>query len=196
MNLECRILPTSTRNLRQTKAEMRRELEELKWNIRHGDGPPQLHHTPTSNAGSHGDPQMLSPLDHGSASFSGDDGSRSMSPIYATGEVRSGPPTRKGSGQHANIVTMPRVLDGYVVDARRIEDCFTLYVKIHVTFGDRTLTETIASSRSITPCYLFWTNHSLQMSTMSFLLSFSGALSLPGHVATRAILRFLTGLAS
>ena len=29
MGLECRILPTSTRNLRQTKAEMRRVLDDI-----------------------------------------------------------------------------------------------------------------------------------------------------------------------
>ncbi|KAF2470119.1 uncharacterized protein BDR25DRAFT_355830 [Lindgomyces ingoldianus] len=42
VDLECCILPTSTRNLRQTNAEMRRELEQLKWNIRPGDDQNQM----------------------------------------------------------------------------------------------------------------------------------------------------------
>lgn len=122
MNLECRILPTSTRNLRQTKAEMRRELEELRWNMRQGTDGAHPHSTPSNVEG-----QTFSPLEPGSGTFSHPsvpptDASTSLSPAFESGHSRVG--SRKGSPQGA---TLPRILDGYVVEAKRIDDCFTLY---------------------------------------------------------------------
>ncbi|KAF1946022.1 C6 zinc finger domain-containing protein [Clathrospora elynae] len=122
MGLECRILPTSTRNLRQTKAEMRRELEELRWNMRQGHNPGDPNY-PHSTASPNVDMQNYTPLDHASGSYSDPsgrtDGSDSMSPAF-----ESRPPTRKGSDNHG---TLSRAMDGYVLDAQRIDDCFTLY---------------------------------------------------------------------
>ena len=45
--------------------------------------------------------------------------SHSMSPGF-----ESRPPTRKGSGSNG---TIPRMLEGYVLDPKRIDDCFMLY---------------------------------------------------------------------
>lgn len=122
MGLECRILPTSTRNLRQTKAEMRRELEELRWNMRQGGSAPGSDpNYPGSNASPNVDMQNYSPHEHESGTFSNasarTDGS--VSPAY-----ESGPPTRKGSDQRA---TLPRSIDGYTLDPKRIDDCFRLF---------------------------------------------------------------------
>ncbi|KAF2643798.1 hypothetical protein P280DRAFT_444949 [Massarina eburnea CBS 473.64] len=116
MNLECRILPTSTRNLRQTKAEMRRELEELRWNMRQAGG------SATATPGAGGDGQssaFQSPIDmssYHSGPRSGEvtDASQSLSPV----------PVGYGGGQG---MTATRALDGYVVDAKRIDDCFSLF---------------------------------------------------------------------
>jgi transcriptional regulatory protein LEU3 len=47
------------------------------------------------------------------------DGSHSLSPGF-----ESRPPTRKGSGSNG---TIPRMLEGYVLDPKRIDDCFMLY---------------------------------------------------------------------
>ncbi|KAF2014952.1 hypothetical protein BU24DRAFT_225515 [Aaosphaeria arxii CBS 175.79] len=124
MSLECRILPTSTRNLRQTKAEMRRELEALRMNLHHGhDVAGHVMQTPTSHAGT-SDGQHYSPIGPGSYSNeSGRDASASMSPSFH--DAPSGPPTRRSS--HGHTATLPRVLDNYVVDAKRIDDCFALF---------------------------------------------------------------------
>ncbi|KAH7386094.1 hypothetical protein BKA66DRAFT_68947 [Pyrenochaeta sp. MPI-SDFR-AT-0127] len=120
MGLECRILPTSTRNLRQTKAEMRRELEELRWNMRHNPGDPNY---PQSTASPNVDMQNYTPHDHASGTYSDPsartDGSNSLSPAF-----ESRPPTRKGSDNRA---TLPRAIDGYMLDAKRIDDCFRLF---------------------------------------------------------------------
>ncbi|XPS78991.1 hypothetical protein M3J09_010986 [Ascochyta lentis] len=124
MGLECRILPTSTRNLRQTKAEMRRELEELRWNMRHNGAPGSTTDSnyPHSTASPNVDMGNLSPHDH-SGTYSDPsgrtDGSHSLSPGF-----ESRPPTRKGSGSNG---TIPRMLDGYVLDPKRIDDCFMLF---------------------------------------------------------------------
>lgn len=119
MGLECRILPTSTRNLRQTKAEMRRELEELRWNMRHNQVPGSA--TDSNYPRSTASPNM--DMDHDQSAYSdpsgGTDGSHSLSP-----GLDSRPPTRKGSGSNG---TIPRMLDGYVLDPKRIDDCFMLY---------------------------------------------------------------------
>ncbi|KAH8722752.1 hypothetical protein GQ44DRAFT_351211 [Phaeosphaeriaceae sp. PMI808] len=121
MALECRILPTSTRNLRQTKAEMRRELEELRWNIRSGHAPGSDPNHPGSTASPNVDMQGYSPHEHGSGTYSNDSAGTdgSVSPAFD-----SRPPTRKGSD---NRTTLPRTIDGYFLDATRIDDCFTLY---------------------------------------------------------------------
>lgn len=122
MNLECRILPTSTRNLRQTKAEMRRELEELRWNMRQGVGDP--HSTP----GSLGDASSFrSPHDQMNGSFSNPSAPRteaSMSPSMDLGIPGS---VGTDAKSNTNGPTLPRALDGFVVDARKIDDCFALY---------------------------------------------------------------------
>ncbi|KAI4659875.1 uncharacterized protein J4E79_005677 [Alternaria viburni] len=122
MGLECRILPTSTRNLRQTKAEMRRELEELRWNMRQGQNPGDANY-PQSTASPTVDMQNYGPLEHASGTYSDPSGrtdaSDSMSPAFD-----SRPPTRKGSDHHG---TVPRVIDGYLLDSKRIDDCFTIY---------------------------------------------------------------------
>lgn len=123
MALECRILPTSTRNLRQTKAEMRRELEELKWNLR--NDPNHLQSAPSSNIGTVDGMQSFGAFDQGSGTISSD-ASRmadSISP-YENGPSR--PPTRKGSQSQAP--TLPRALNGYLVDEKKIVDCFTLFM--------------------------------------------------------------------
>ncbi|KAF2867682.1 hypothetical protein BDV95DRAFT_502468 [Massariosphaeria phaeospora] len=124
MSLECRILPTSTRNLRQTKAEMRRELEELKWSYRHDSNDPNHPHSaPSSNVGA--DVRHFSPLEPGSGGLSHasppTDGSTS-SPAFENGQ--SQPSTRKSS---APAMTQLRSLDGFVVEARKIDDCFQLF---------------------------------------------------------------------
>jgi transcriptional regulatory protein LEU3 len=120
MNLECRILPTSTRNLRQTKAEMRRELEELRWNLRQGGG--DLLSTP----GSLGDASSFrSPHDPANGSFSDPSAPRtdaSMSP-----SLEHGPNAGKDAKATAAGPTVTRALDGFVVDARKIDDCFALF---------------------------------------------------------------------
>jgi transcriptional regulatory protein LEU3 len=117
MGLECRILPTSTRNLRQTKAEMRRELEELRWNMRQNpgsnpDGQNSAFTSPMDRAGSYSNPQSAEVTD-GSASLS-------PAPHFEGGG------SRKSSHGH----TLNRALDGYMVDAKRIDDCFSLYVSL------------------------------------------------------------------
>lgn len=121
MGLECRILPTSTRNLRQTKAEMRRELEELRWNMRQGQAPGDQSY-PHSTASPNVDMQNYTPLEHASGTYSDPSGrtdaSDSMSPAFD-----SRPPTRKGSDSQG---TIPRVLDGFLLDSKRIDDCFAL----------------------------------------------------------------------
>ncbi|KAL5119569.1 hypothetical protein ACEQ8H_002415 [Pleosporales sp. CAS-2024a] len=123
MGLECRILPTSTRNLRQTKAEMRRELEELRWNMRNGNAPGS---DATAQGGPTASPnvdiQGYSPHEYGSGTYSNpsartDDGS--VSPAFD-----SRPPTRKGSDNQA---TLPRAMEGYFVDSYKIDECFRLY---------------------------------------------------------------------
>ena len=124
MGLECRILPTSTRNLRQTKAEMRRELEELRWNMRHNQAPGSVTESnyPHSTASPNVDMSNISPRDH-SGTYSDPSGrtdaSHSLSPAFD-----SRPPTRKSSGSNG---TAPRILEGYVLDPKRIDDCFMLY---------------------------------------------------------------------
>jgi len=138
MGIECRILPTSTRNLRQTKAEMRRELEELKWGLRHSQEVNHMHGLPgpipTSVEG-----QVHSPLGGaGSATYSTvsarTDASMSMSPSFQPGvqplpvtqqAAVSRPGTRNGSIPSTG--TLPRVLDDFVVDPKKIDDTFTLY---------------------------------------------------------------------
>lgn len=121
MGLECRILPTSTRNLRQTKAEMRRELEELRWNLRQGSGDPN--HTQSTTASPNVDMHNYTPHEHASGTYSDPsartDASQSLSPAF-----ESRPPTRKGSDNRA---TLPRYVDGYLLDAKKIDDCFTLF---------------------------------------------------------------------
>ncbi|KAF1849493.1 uncharacterized protein K460DRAFT_280097 [Cucurbitaria berberidis CBS 394.84] len=123
MGLECRILPTSTRNLRQTKAEMRRELEELRWNMRQNGAQPGDANYPNSVASPNVDMQNYTPHEHASGTYSDPsartDGSNSLSPAF-----ESRPPTRKGSDNRA---TLPRAMDGYMLDSRRIDDCFTLF---------------------------------------------------------------------
>ncbi|KAF1967861.1 hypothetical protein BU23DRAFT_282157 [Bimuria novae-zelandiae CBS 107.79] len=122
MNLECRILPTSTRNLRQTKAEMRRELEELRWNMRQGHG------DPNSTPGSLGDASSFrSPHEHPTGSFSNPSApgtDASMSPAMEHGPSAVAGKEVKGS---ASGPTITRALDGFVVDARKIDDCFALF---------------------------------------------------------------------
>lgn len=119
MGLECRILPTSTRNLRQTKAEMRRELEELRWNMRHNGAPGSV--TDSNYPRSTASPNM--DMDREQSAYSDPsgrtDGSHSLSPVF-----ESRPPTRKASGSSG---TIPRMLEGYVLDPKRIDDCFMLY---------------------------------------------------------------------
>ncbi|KAF1927574.1 C6 zinc finger domain-containing protein [Didymella exigua CBS 183.55] len=119
MGLECRILPTSTRNLRQTKAEMRRELEELRWSMRHNQPPGSA--TDSNYPHSNASPNM--DLDRDQSAYSDPsgqtDGSYSLSP-----GPESRPPTRKGSASNG---TIPRMLEGYVLDPKRIDDCFMLF---------------------------------------------------------------------
>lgn len=117
MGLECRILPTSTRNLRQTKAEMRRELEELRWNMRHGQAPGST--TESNYPGSNASPGMDMEREAYTDPSGRTEASHSMSPGF-----ESRPPTRKGSGSNG---TIPRMLEGYVLDPKRIDDCFMLF---------------------------------------------------------------------
>lgn len=103
---------------------MRRELEELRWNMRSGQQPPGSDpnsNYPGSTASPNVDMQGYSPHDHGSAPYSNEsvrtDGS--VSPAY-----ESRPPTRKGSDNRA---TLPRAIDGYFLEASKIDDCFRLF---------------------------------------------------------------------
>ncbi|KAF1918483.1 hypothetical protein BDU57DRAFT_572683 [Ampelomyces quisqualis] len=116
MGLECRILPTSTRNLRQTKAEMRRELEELRWNMRSGQPPGSDANYPGSTASPNVDMQGYSPQTYSNDSVRTDG---SVSPDFD-----SKPPTRKGSDNRA---TLPRAIDGYFLEGSKIDDCFRLF---------------------------------------------------------------------
>lgn len=123
MGLGCRILPTSTRNLRQTKAEMRRELEELRWNMRQGQ-PQDLHQPQATPPGSalDGHGAVLSPMDQGSGTFSSreaTDVSASSSPHF---EAQGAP------GLDVQRTTIARRLDGFMVEAKKIDACFQLYV--------------------------------------------------------------------
>lgn len=122
MGLVCRILPTSTRNLRQTKAEMRRELEELRWNLRQNPG--DQNHPQSTTASPNVDMHAYTPQEHASGTYSDPsgrtEGSDSLSPSY-----ESRPPTRKGSD---NCATLPRYVEGYLLDAKKIDDCFALFV--------------------------------------------------------------------
>lgn len=126
MNLECRILPTSTRNLRQTKAEMRRELEELKWNMRQGDGANHALNTPGASHAGGSDAHTFSPMEQGSGTYSNASVGRteeSMSPSFQ--DPASGPQTRQSS--HGHGVTHSQMLGEYVVDGKKIDDCFALF---------------------------------------------------------------------
>lgn len=143
MGLECRILPTSTRNLRQTKAEMRRELEELRWNMRHNAAPGSV--TDSNYPHSNASPGM--DLDRDQSGAYSDpsgrtDGSHSLSPTF-----ESRPPTRKGSGSNG---TIPRMLEGYILDPKRIDDCFMLYCTPSISHICAVLTFFSDSSRNIT----------------------------------------------
>ena len=126
MNLECRILPTSTRNLRQTKAEMRRELEELRWNMRQGDGPSHSLNAPKPSHTGGSDAHTFSPMEQDSGTYSTVSAGRtegSMSPSFQG--PTSGSQTRQSS--HGLTGTHARILEGYVVDAKKVDDCFALY---------------------------------------------------------------------
>ncbi|KAF2272499.1 uncharacterized protein EI97DRAFT_426208 [Westerdykella ornata] len=131
MNIDCRILPTSTRNLRQTKAEMRRELEQLKWGLRQSQELGSMQPTtPTSAmAAMHPavDSHQVSPvMEPGSTAFStasARPASMSMSPNFP------GPTSRPGTsgGPPSALGTHPRILEDYVVDAKKIDDTFTMF---------------------------------------------------------------------
>lgn len=156
MNLECRILPTSTRNLRQTKAEMRRELEELRWNMRQG-GHGEVHSTPGSLADAS---SFRSPHEPGNGSFSNPSApctEASMSPSMDLGIPGSIPNDIKGN---ANGPTLPRALDGFVVDARKIDDCFALYVQCLATAKKKSVSadSDLGFSPNIIHSFRFW-NH-------------------------------------
>lgn len=163
MGLECRILPTSTRNLRQTKAEMRRELEELRWNMRHNGAPgsatdsnyPHSTASPTVDMG-----------DHYSDPSGRTDGSHSMSPGF-----ESRPPTRKGSGANG---TIPRMLEGYVLDPKRIDDCFMLYGFPLFLVPSSFLMLFSDSSHSIILSFQFWMHRWDRTTTSSGRRSCSG----------------------
>jgi len=144
MGLECRILPTSTRNLRQTKAEMRRELEELRWNMRHSQAPGST--TESNYPHSIASPNMDMDREQYSDPSGRTDASHSLSPGF-----ESRPPTRRGSGSNG---TIPRMLEGYVLDPKRIDDCFMLYY--HPLFWiPLFLTFTLGSSHSTILSSLF-----------------------------------------
>lgn len=152
MNLECRILPTSTRNLRQTKAEMRRELEELRWNMRQGHG------DPLSTPGSLGDASSFrSPHDQANGSFSNPSApgtDASMSPAMDSG-LNAG---KDGKG-NAGGPTISRALDGFVVDARKIDDCFALFfTQYHplLPILESSLSPTSANGYYELSPFLFW----------------------------------------
>ncbi|KAF2748722.1 C6 zinc finger domain-containing protein [Sporormia fimetaria CBS 119925] len=132
MGIDCRILPTSTRNLRQTKAEMRRELEELKWGLRRSQEanhllpaplPPPLPGPPGPGGFPPIEPQQTSPMAP-SVDFSSGrtDASMSLSPNFQPPAGDSRPGTRSGS-----TVSLPRGLGGYVVDGPKIDHLFTTY---------------------------------------------------------------------
>jgi transcriptional regulatory protein LEU3 len=100
---------------------MRRELEELKWNLR--NDPSHVRSTPSSNIGTVEDVHNFAPYEHGSGTMSNASGARDSISPYENGPSR--PSTRKGS--HGISPTLPRALNGYLVDAKKIEDCFSLY---------------------------------------------------------------------
>lgn len=149
MGLECRILPTSTRNLRQTKAEMRRELEELRWNMRHNQAPGSA--TESNYPGSNASPSMDIEREAYSDHTGRTDASHSMSPGF-----ESRPPTRKGSGSNG---TIPRMLEGYVLDPKRIDDCFMLYGILESSIALHLLTVLADSSPNITLFSRFLMRH-------------------------------------
>ena len=149
MGLECRILPTSTRNLRQTKAEMRRELEELRWNMRHGQAPGST--TESNYPGSNASPGMDMEREAYTDPSGRTEASHSMSPGF-----ESRPPTRKGSGSNG---TIPRMLEGYVLDPKRIDDCFMLYCILLSFVALRVLTVCLYSLHNIIRSFRFLMHH-------------------------------------
>jgi transcriptional regulatory protein LEU3 len=99
---------------------MRRELEELRWNMRSGQPPGSDPNYPGSTASPNVDMHDYSPHEGASGTYSNDsvrtDGS--VSPAF-----ESRPPTRKGSDNRA---TLPRAIDGYFLEGGKIDDCFRL----------------------------------------------------------------------
>jgi hypothetical protein len=77
---------------------------------------------PASTASPNVDMQNQSPRDHNSGAYSdlsgGTDGSHSMSPSFE-------PRPETGNGT-SNGATSSRALDNYVVDPKRIDDCFRM----------------------------------------------------------------------
>jgi hypothetical protein len=79
------------------------------------------------------------------------EGSHSMSPGF-----ESRPPTRKGSGSNG---TIPRMLEGYVLDPRRIDDCFMLYDILSFSVALRVLTLCLDSLHNIIRSFRFLMHH-------------------------------------
>ena len=108
---------------------MRRELEELRWNIRQGPHDPNQPQStpPGSTFESHS--AFQSPMDPNGAYSSREEteASESMSPRFEAPGSGGVIADRKG-------ITVARHLDGFWVDAKRIDDCFGLYV-VRMTMG-------------------------------------------------------------
>ena len=101
---------------------MRRELEELRWNLRQNSG--DSSQSQSTAASPDLDTHNYTPQEHATGTYSDLSGrtevSDPLSPSYG-----SRPPTKKGPDNYA---TLPRYLEGYRLDAKKIDDCFALYV--------------------------------------------------------------------
>lgn len=105
---------------------MRRELEELKWKTRHNVDP--NHPLPTPGPGLIPiEGQTVSPMQASGAystTSARTEGSMSLSPQFQPTSSR--PATRNGSISSAG--TLPRVLEDLLIDAKRIDDTFIMYL--------------------------------------------------------------------
>jgi len=105
MGLDCIILPTSAKTSRRTKADIQRELDSLKTEVQKQN----LAHEAQTLFSSPGDAHPRNVADP--RSFT-------VSPESAQ------PETKPNSLDPSN--TLPRTLNGRLVEADKIDDCFTL----------------------------------------------------------------------
>jgi len=105
MGLDCIILPTSAKSSRRTKADLQRELDSLKTKV-------QKKGLPEDSQSSYSAPEDPHPKNVVTP------GEESQTPDTLTSEFAPRPSNFSK--------TEPRTLNGNVVDAQKIDDCFSL----------------------------------------------------------------------